>query len=626
MKIRVGNAFRHCLMALALIIASEASAQTITYRVTVPEPQHHWLQVEATFPNLGTAPLRAFMSRSSPGRYAVHDFAKNVFWLEAFNGRGQALKSTRPNPYQWDVAGHDGTVRLVYKVFGDRVDGTYLAIDSTHAHMNMPATFIFDLDRQDRPMQVTFTPPPGSNWKVATQLFPSGDLFTFTAPNLQYFMDSPTEFSAFVMSTFSLPNGAGTPAQFRIAAHADASQADVDELAKLVQRVAKEQQAIFGEFPEYEPGSYTFVLDYWPGNDGDGMEHRNSTVVTSPDAAPLKTPLGRQRELSPISHEFFHTWNVERLRPAGLEPFDFTRANVTCCLWLAEGFTDYYGSLSLTRAGLGRGGLPANPAPIINGSGREVRSAVQMSEYAPFFDAAASVDPTDQSRSFISYYEYGAVIALGLDLAPRDLSNSARSLDDFMRALWLRYGRPPGPRPGWVATPYTLVNLRETLSEVAGNRTFANEFFDRYIEGREVVDYARLLDRAGFALRRTSDGAAWTGAFVQSAPGGVLVVGGVDRGGNLLPFGTPAYRAGLEVGDLIQAIDGQPATPEMWNGLRQRKVGDRITLVVVHRGGVTQTLTLTLQADPTVTVADLGTAMTPAQRAFRDAWLGSKVR
>ena len=154
-------ALAHCLI-LTVSLAVAASAQTTTYTVTIPEPEHHWLQVEATFSALGAAPLKAFMSRSSPGRYALHEFAKNVFWVEAFDGRGQALRSTRPNPYEWDVAGHDGTVRLVYRVFGDLVDGTYLAVDTTHAHMNMPATFMFDLDRQDRPMRVTFTPPAGA--------------------------------------------------------------------------------------------------------------------------------------------------------------------------------------------------------------------------------------------------------------------------------------------------------------------------------------------------------------------------------------------------------------------------------------------------------------------------------
>jgi predicted metalloprotease with PDZ domain len=623
-RLRIGLIVSAAVAALAFV---QLPPSAIQYVVTIPEAEHHWLQVQADFTGLGSAPLKAFMSRSSPGRYAVHEFAKNVFWVDAYDGRGRKLTYTRPSPYEWDVAGHDGTVRLVYKVFGDLADGTYLAVDTTHAHMNMPAMFMFALGLETRPIRVTFAAPPGpSDWKVATQLYPTGDPQTFTAPNLQYFMDSPTEFSRYLMSTFTVPNAGGKSADFRIVAHTDAAQADVDELAKLAQRLVREHQAVYGEFPEYEPGSYTFLLDYWPWDSGDGMEHRNSTVITERNDAPLKTAQGRQGVLGTMSHEFFHNWNVERIRPAGLEPFDFTRANITCCLWLAEGFTQYYGPLLLMRAGFARAGLPANPAAVINGSGRQVRSAVQMSEYAPFSDEARSVDPTDQSRSFISYYTYGAAIALGLDLSLRQMSAGKMSLDDYMRLLWERHGKPGGPAPGLVGKPYSLTDLRNLLGELTNDRTFANDFFDKYVEGREVMDYAKLVQAAGFALKPASaSDAGWTGVQVQAGPGG-LTVGGGRFGGTLVPFGTPAYEAGIEDGDVIRSIDGQPASLEAWNRLRQKKPGDTVALVIAHRGDVQRTTTLTLKADPALQTVDLGESMTADQRAFRQAWLGTKVR
>jgi predicted metalloprotease with PDZ domain len=604
-------------IALVLFAAPIAGAQTVTYHVTMPEAAHHVLEIEATFPVLGNTPLRAFMSRSSPGRYAAHDFAKNVFWLEAYDGAGRALRPDRPNPYEWDVAGHDGTVRLVYKVFGDLVDGTYLAVDPTHAHLNMPAAFVFDRDRQDRPIRVTVTPPPGSTWQVATQLLPTQDAFTFDAPNLQYFMDSPTELSDFLTSRFELPNPGGGRRVFRLAVHADASQADVDALASLVQRLLRAHVAVFGEFPEYEPGEYTFLLDYQPRNDGDGMEHRNSTVITGGDDGRLRSADGRREALDTISHEFFHNWNVERIRPAGLEPFDFTQPDITCCLWLAEGFTSYYGDLLRMRAGLGGTGLPADPLAVMNGSGREVRSAVQMSEYAPFSDAARSVDPTDQSRSFISYYAYGAALALALDLSLRSLPDRTVSLDDFMRVLWQRFGKPAAPAPGLVSTPYTLRDLRQTLADVS-SRSFADNFFDRYVEGRDAPDYAALLARAGFDVRPVNGGASWIGVEVQAAAQGLLVIG------DLTAFGTPAYDAGLERADVVTRIDGRPATLDAWNALRRRPPGTRVALEVTHRGGESASVSLALQPDRSRQIVDLGDRMNASQRRFREAWLGSR--
>ena len=147
-----------------LVVALPAFAQApVTYRVSFPAPEHHYAQIEVTFPNVPAGTLEARMSRSSPGRYALHEYAKNVFELQAFDGKGKVLPATRPNPYQWDVAGHDGTVRIVYKIYGDHVDGTYLGIDPSHAHMNMPATLMWarGLDERACPHHVRSAQEPG---------------------------------------------------------------------------------------------------------------------------------------------------------------------------------------------------------------------------------------------------------------------------------------------------------------------------------------------------------------------------------------------------------------------------------------------------------------------------------
>ncbi len=609
-----------------LVVTLPAFAQApVTYRVSFPAPEHHYAQIEVTFPNLPAGTLEARMSRSSPGRYALHEYAKNVFELQAFDGKGKVLPATRPNPYQWDIAGHDGTVRIVYKIYGDHVDGTYLGIDPTHAHMNMPATLMWARGLDQRAVRITFDPPKNLGWVAASQLFPTADAWTFTAPNLQYLMDSPTELSAQTIRTFKVRGADGKEATIRAAIHHDAGDAEVNAYVAGAEKIVKEHGAVYGEFPEFEPGYYTFLGDYVPWGGGDGMEHRNSTVVAAPVS--LRTPGMVADVLDTVSHEFFHAWNVERIRPKTLEPFNFEEANISGELWLAEGFTQYYGTLVMGRTGLSTreetaAGLARAAIAVINNPGRQFRSAVQMSQMAPFTDAARSVDRTNFSTTFISYYTYGSAVALALDLSLRDRSNGKISLDDYMQAMWRVHGKPGGPQPGLVAKPYTLADARARLAEVSGDRAFADAFFDKYIEGREVADYARLLLRAGYVLRKRNANGAWIGP--------ANLVDGSGTINNLMPWGSPAFDAGLDQGDVIVDVEGKAmAAGVLQAALKTRKPGDRLTITYKRRGGATGTTTITLKEDPgleVVTVESTGGTLTPDQKTFRDAWLGSKVK
>ncbi|MEO7191870.1 MAG: PDZ domain-containing protein [Vicinamibacterales bacterium] len=606
-----------------------AQETPVAYVVTFPAPEHHWLQVDVTFAGLGLTPLRARMSRSSPGRYAMHEFAKNVFVVDAFDSAAHPLAISRPDVDEWQVTGHDGTVRLVYRIFGDFADGTYMAVDTTHAHLNMPATFMWAVGLERRAIEITFVPPAGSEWTAATQLYPASTALHFSAPNLQYFMDSPVELARLVTSTFDESDGAGGSRRFRLMVHGGGGQAEVDHLAVVVARLIREERAVFGALAPYEPGTYTFILDLVPWAQEDSMEHRNSTYISIPGLA-LSTADGRAQVLDAVAHEFFHHWNVERIRPAGLEPFDFTRQNITCCLWLAEGFTQYYGPLLLRRAGLTTAVPLGMVGAVINGSGRLVRSPVQMSEHGPFDDAAVANDVDDRSRTFISYYTYGAAVAMALDLSLREMSAGRLTLDDYMRRLWQQFGQVSAA-PGYVARPYTLADLRRALSDLTGNSAFANSFFDRYVEGRDVADYAHLLGLAGYTLRHGAPTRGWPGNVLVSPEARGLRIGTGPNGGpgTLVPFGTPAYDAGLDSGDLILTIDGQPATQQAWAAVAQRAPGDRLQLQVERRDGARTAVTLTLAANPGLQLAPneaLGLAVSETQRAFRAAWLGSQAR
>jgi predicted metalloprotease with PDZ domain len=615
---------RLVVLFAALLGAAPAWAGSIRYRFSFPEPEHHWMLVEVTFSGLPAGPVELHISRSSPGRYALHEFAKNVYGLTVADGAGHALTAAPLDPSAWTVSGHDGTVTATYRVFGDRIDGTYLAVDRTHAHINMPAVILWARGFDLEPAEITFVRPAGLAWEVASQLMPTSDPLVLTAPNLQYLMDSPSEFGTITWRTIraaDLPGGtAGDKRLFRLAIHHVGSDADADTLADGVRKVLVAERKVFGDFPAYEPGTYTFLIDYLPWANGDGMEHRNSTVITSrgPIAA---NPSGK---LETIAHEFFHCWNVERIRPATLEPFAFDRANMSGELWLAEGVTSYYNTLILARAGV----TPL--AEFAQSSGRyaeavmtspatKFRSAEDMSRLAPFVDAAAAIDRTNWGNTFISYYTFGGALGLGFDLAIRERTSGRASLDDFMRAMWKAHGLPGGSRPGYVDHPYAVTDIRARLAEVTGDRAFADDLIARYVEGHEVMDYTRLFGLAGFVMRRARPGVASLGPVA------------FDRGASSLRIvaptrvGSAAYAAGLDMDDEITRIGDESVSKadDLDAVLKRHKPGDRVTIVFVRRGHP-ESAAATLEEDSNLEVVPVeatGGAPTDAQKAFRAAWL-----
>ena len=611
---------------LLLAFAANTFAQSpVTYRLSFPEPEHRWMQVELTLADLPATPLELHMSRASPGRYALHEFAKNVFDVRIADAAGAALRVTHTTPHQWVVAEHPSNVRVSYRVFGDRTDGTYLSIDPAHAHVNMPAALMWARGLEERPVNVRFELPGGAGWRVATQLFPGADTQTFTAPNLQYLMDSPSELSAFSLRTFTVREG-NRESAFRLAIHHEGDEGELDGFARDVEKVVREEREVFGELAPYDGGTYTFIADYLPWGNGDGMEHRNSTIMTS--SSSIRT--NRDGLLGTVSHEFFHSWNVERIRPKSLEPFNFDAANMSGELWLAEGFTNYYGPLALMRAGLTplqefTATLAAAVNAVIFRPGRQVRTAEEMSQMAPFVDAASAIDRTDFENTFISYYTWGESIALGLDLTLRERTGSRVTLDDFMRAMWQRFGKPGGRAPGYVDRPYTVADAKAVLGEVSGDAAFADDFFARYIQGHDVVNYAKLLADAGLVLRPRTPQYGFAGELhLQDGPTGVRIASAV-------PAGTPAYQAGLDRDDVLTQIGGTSIAraDEVDAAIRGARPGTPLTVTYLHRGrGQPISATIRVIADPRLEIVpaeQAGQTLTDAQRRFRDAWLRSQA-
>jgi predicted metalloprotease with PDZ domain len=607
----------------------------IQYRFSFPESQHRWMQVEAEFNRLTQPSVELRMSRSSPGRYSIHDFAKNVYDVHAFGEDGKEIATTRPDPSGWSVSGFGARLVVKYKVYGDSLDGTYLAVDETHAHINMPSVIMWARGLDLEPIRIVFDQPPGQLWGAATQLRRVGTAGEFTAPNLQYLMDSPAEFGSGSLKQFESGG-----ARFLVAVHHLGTDAELDDFTQDLSKIVEQEGLIYGEFPDYENGYYTFIGDYLPWAGGDGMEHRNSTVMT----APLSLKSDRLQALDIAAHEFFHGWNIERIRPAGIEPFDFDRANMTDLLWLGEGFTQYYGPLAMRRAQVVDQArtLSSMAGLIVDlalSPAHDVRSAVEMSRMAPFIDGGRPNDRTNWDRAVTSYYPFGGAIALALDLTLRERSNGDVSLDDFMRAMWTKFGKPSsaGSEPpssvgsalrrtvpqGYVDHPYTVADAEATLGEVSRDPAFAHDFFTRYITGHEVADYARLLARAGVLLRKRNAGHAWLGGVRLDARGGALHIA------TLVEPNWPLYASGIEQDDELRQVDGQrvSAPADLEAILAKHKPGDRVDVAFTDRAGTQMNAPVTLAEDPAleaVAVETTGSSLTPAQKTFRDRWLGPK--
>jgi predicted metalloprotease with PDZ domain len=592
-----------------VLAQSSAGRPSVRYEISFDNRAHHEAEIRVTFSDVGPGPLEVRMSRTSPGRYALHEFAKNVYGVRAVGVGGRDVRVERPDPHQWNVIGHGGEVTLTYVLYADWADGTYSGIDRTHGHLNMPATFMWARGLEARPIELTVRVPEGSGWRVATQLVPTEDPLRFTAPDLAYFLDSPTEVSAFWVDEWAVSGGTnGGEQRVRVALHHQGTEAEAERYARDVAAIVEAAEGIYGELPRFDHGTYTFLADYLPWVDGDGMEHRNSTVVSNTSSL-AENRLGI---LGTVAHEFFHAWSIERIRPATLEPFDFEAANMSRELWFGEGFTSYFDDLLLWRAGLitdedfaGRMGAIANTVTLA--PGRRFFSPVEMSMQAPFVDAAVSVDPTNRSNTFLSYYTWGSGIALGLDLTLRTRFEGV-TLDHLMREMWRTHGSPE--------VPYRVDDVRAALARVTGDSGFAADFFQRYVHGRDVPDYPALLGAAGIAFEPARPRGAWLGPLpVTSDDGGVWVT-------DTPWIDTPLYEAGVDRGDRILELDGRAvrSAQDISAIVASHRPGDRIPVRFESRGSEREA-TLTLVEDPQRSGTLVGTdRRSAAQRGMLAAW------
>lgn len=564
------------------LISTICFSQTTTnYIISFDNAVHHEAVITAEFNNIENKVLELRMSRTSPGRYALHEFAKNVYNFKAYDGKGNLLTVTRPNPYQWNVSGHDGLVKVKYTLFANRGGGTYSQIDETHAHLNIPATFMYARAYTQRPIEVTFKTREDLHWKVATQLKKIKNN-TYFAPNMYYFMDSPTEISNYSKRSFNiLSNGKKYAINFVL--HHNGTEDELDTYFEKVKKIVVQEMNVYGELPNYDYGEYTFLACYVPNASGDGMEHRNSTILTSTRSLANG---GMEKNIGTVSHEYFHSWNVERMRPLSLEPFNFEKVNMSGELWFAEGFTSYYTNLILCRAGLLSQqeyitGLATGLNYVWNSPARKYFNPIEMSYQAPFVDAARSVDPVNRENTFISYYTYGNVLGLALDLSLRNLDGH-KNLDGFMTLVWKTYGK--------TEIPYTIKDLEFLLNDYAGNG-FGTKFFQNYVLESKMPDYKTLMLSVGVNFEQSKKNEASLDIQLNFSNSRCFVASN--------PYeGSAAYIAGLDKGDEIISIDDKPINKDtnQTNYLIQFKPGQTVK-VIFKRFGLSKETTLTFDAN-----------------------------
>jgi len=603
------------LLSLCLSSLSAVLAQKISYIVSFPNIVHHEAKIAVIATDIPAKSAIFRMSRSSPGRYATHEFGKNVYDVKAFDRTGKPLTVNRTDGDVYEVPRQDGYVRAEYTLYANYPDGTYAGVDETSIHFNMPATFMWVKGLENAPIDIKFDIPEGKKWTIATQLKPvDGNPTLFTAPGLQYFMDSPTKIGDLLWKEWTLKNTNGKSYRFRLAMEAKASDSTATAFARKVQTITEEAQAIYGEVPAYDYGTYTFIASINPWVKGDGMEHRNSTMISIPGNFD-----GSNYLLDVFSHEFFHCWNVERIRPKTLEPFNFEKSNMSNELWCAEGFTQYYGDLLITRSGFQtvEEYLPALAGLINtkeNTAGAKRFSPAEVSRHAVFVDAGVAIDRNNYANMYTSYYPYGGAVALALELELRTRFSNL-TLDSYMTALWKKFGK--------TEVAYTIPGLEEVLANLTGDKKFAADFFAKYVNGHESYNYKPLLEKAGLVLRRANESKPWLG-YVQMKEGNSLTIT------SNTVIGTPLYNAGLDIDDQLLTLDGKPVkkTADLEPILKEHKVGDAIQVEFDHRGEK-KTATLTLIGNPyfsIVTFEKDGQTPTAEMLAFRKSWFGNKVK
>ncbi|MBI2923957.1 MAG: M61 family metallopeptidase [Planctomycetes bacterium] len=578
----------------ALILALlplPCSALTISYDVRTPRPTNHQFEISVELRDVQGESVDLAMPAWTPGYYKIQDHARNVRGFSAAcpdDGTPLEFRKTDKQTWRIGTAGRKNVI-ATYRVFAHQLSATGADLTDEHAYFHGAWIFMYVVGSVGEPVTLRLHPLPG--WKTATGLEPGPDADTWTAADYDVLIDCPVEMGAFDMPEFQA--GGVT---HRVMIHGE-PRCDVKAMVEDIRKIVDAQIAIFGP-PPYR--HYTFLL-HFPRWGSGGLEHLNSTsiVVNGEEQGDRNRYL---RFLFIVSHEFFHLWNVKRIRPEQLGPFDYTKEVLTRNLWVHEGFTTYYGWLAMQRAGVidrkqYAGFVEEDVRNLLSRTGRKVTSP-EMASWDTW------LGPDDPENIEVSYYTSGHLLGLLLDIEIRRRSGGAKSLDDVMRLSWEKSKTRGYPGDDFLA----IVN------EASGG-DFA-EFFRKYVSGTDEFPYAAVLPAAGLQYEAKDEGAESDPGFETHGLAEDLVR--ISR----VHDDSPAGEAGFDAGDILLAAEGKRLRAgTFWNFVHSKKPGEKIAFLI-FRGERAFEKTVTLRERRKVThFVRLVEKPDEAQKKLQDGWL-----
>lgn len=551
----------------------------IHYNIAMPEPHTHYFEVSIALSNVNLPFVDFKMAAWTPGSYLLREYAQHVesYWARAGRKKAKVFKTAKNT---WRVmADNAAKVTFSYRVYAFDMTVRTNFLDSNHGYINPAALCMFVQGHQQTP--ATLTVQPYENWEKVTIPLPpvsSKKAFTYQVPDFDTLVDSPIEIGNHQEFSFKAANVPHKVAWYGL------NSVDKAQIKKDFAAIVEATTDIFGEHPcqDYLTNDYTFIVHILDKKFG-GLEHLNSTSLHFPRET-FATKKGYARFLNLTAHEYFHLWNVKRIRPIELGPFDYERENYTRLLWVAEGFTVYYENIILRKAGLVkdgkvRKGFAEIMTRVENTPGNEVQPVTDAS-----WDAwIKAYRPNENSaNTTISYYSKGAMVALILDLIIIQETQAEKNLDDVMRYLYKEYYQKQ-------QRGFTEDEMKQAIEKIAGKDL--STFFEKHIYGTQTLPYEKHLASVGLALNAETEEKVYLGIGTTRVAKKLKI--------NRIKTDSPAYKAGLNVHDEIVKINDQKVK-DLTKFMESKDAGDQIKVEICRDGNVKKFLVV-LEKNPHTT-------------------------